>query len=167
VTDTEGTHIANIPSGSQTGIKVNLNFDVPPNQITGVLLDFNMQRSLHRLGNGSYQLNPVVAGVVRILSGTITGVATDGANPLAGALVRAIYKAGPNFPIDTEVNSTASSTDGQFKIWALMPGTYQLQFSWTDPIDPLIVRTATVNDVVVTANVNTDVGTVALTVPGP
>ena len=167
VTDSEGTHIANIPSGSQTGIKVNLNFDVPANQVTGVLLDFNVHRSLRRLGNGNYQLNPVIVGVVRVLSGTITGVATDGVGPLMGAEVKAIYKAGPHFPVDTEVNSTTSVEDGRFKIWALMPGTYQLQFRWTDPIDPLIIRTATVNDVIVTANTNTDVGTVTLTVPGP
>src|SRR5688572_7817006 len=143
VTDSEGTHIANIPSGSQTGIKVNLNFDIPENEVTGVLLDFNVSRSLIRLGNGNYQLKPVVVGVVRVLSGTITGVATDGSAPLAGATVRAIYKAGPHFPIDTEVNSTSSVEDGRFKLWALMPGTYQLQFSWRDPIDPLIIRTAT------------------------
>lgn len=167
VTDSEGTHIANIPSGSQTGIKVNLNFDVPPDDITGVLLDFNVHRSLNRLGNGNYQLRPVVVGVVRVLSGTITGTATDGAGPLWGTVVRAIYKAGPHYPIDTEVNSTTTIQDGRFKIWALMPGTYQLQFSWRDPIDPLIIRTATVNDVAVTANRNTEVGTVALSMPGP
>ena len=162
VTDSEGTHIANIPSGSQTGIKVNLNFTVPPNDITGVLLDFNVHRSLRRLGNGNYQLRPVVAGVVRILSGTVTGIATDGAAPLAGAVIRAIYKSGPHFPVDTEVNSTTSVEDGRFKVWALMPGTYELQLTWTDPINPLIVRTATVNGVVVTANANTDVGRVTL-----
>ena len=162
VTDSTGTYVANIPSGSQTGIKVNLNFTVPPNDIVGVLLDFNVHRSLRRLGNGNYQLRPVVAGAVITLSGTITGVATDGTNPLARVVVRAIYKAGPHYPIDTEVNSTTSVVDGRFKIWALMPGTYQLQLSWTDPLDRLIVRSAIVDNVVVTANANTDVGAVAL-----
>ena len=84
VTDADGVHDCNIPSGMQTGIKLNLNYDVNPGDVTGILLDFNVDKSLHKLGTGNYQLQPVIPAVVQVLSGTVTGIVTDGTNPLKG-----------------------------------------------------------------------------------
>lgn len=161
VTDSEGTHIAKIPSGLQTGIKVNLNFTVDPGLITGILLDFNVERSLNKLGNGNYQLQPVIPATIITLSGTISGTVTNGVLPLSNAKVMAIYTAGPNYSIGTEVNASATLADGTFKIWALLPGTYRLDVSWTDPVTQ-ITHTAAVNDVSVIAGEDTAVGTIVV-----
>lgn len=162
VVDASGTHNVVIPSGAQTGIKVNLDFDVNAEVVTDLLLDFNVCESLVRQGNGTYHLKPVIRGVIRALSGTIKGSASNGANVLLGVQVKAIYTAGTSYPIGTEVNSTATLADGQFKIWALLPGTYRVELTWTDPITTSIVLTAAVDGVVVTANQDTDIGVVVL-----
>lgn len=162
VTDDDGTHDLQIPSGIQTGIKINLNFDVDANVLTEILLDFNVQKSIVKQGNGVYRLQPVIPAVIKVLSGTITGVATDGVNPLHNATVKAIYTAGTNYPIGTEVNETSTLEDGGFKVWALLAGTYSLELTWTDPNDPNVVITATVANVDVVASQNSDVGSVVL-----
>lgn len=167
VTDEDGTWDCNIPSGIQTGIKVNLNYDVPAGDVVGILLDFNVHKSLHKLGNGNYQLQPVIPAVVQVLSGTASGTATDGTNPLAGAEVKAIYKAGTAYPLDTEVNVTMSAGDGTFKLWALLPGTYEFQLSWTDPNDANNVLSAVVGPIEVAANQGSDLGSITLAPPPP
>ena len=159
VTDSDGTHNVNIGSANQTGIKVNLNADVAANAVQTILLDFNVDKSLIKQGNGNYRLQPVLVGVVKVLSGTVVGTATDGTNPLLNAQVTAVYKAGTAYAIDTEVNTSCTMADGTFTVWALLPGTYQLKFTWTDGTD---TRTATLDDVVVTANNETNVGSVTL-----
>ena len=162
VTDDDGTHTVNIGSAAQTGIKVNINAEVGANAIQTILLDFNVDKSLIKQGNGDYRLQPVLVGVVKVLSGTVVGTATsDGTTPLDNAIVTAVYKAGDAYPIDTEVNTSASMNDGTFTIWALLPGTYELRFTWTDGVE---TRSATLTDVVVTANSETNVGPVTLAV---
>jgi hypothetical protein len=165
VTDAAGTHDVTVPSAAQTGIKVNVNYEITPDAVTTVLLDFNVNKSLHRQGNGQYHLQPVIPAVVKTLSGTVTGSVTDGAapggGPLPGAVVAAVYEAGDSYPVGTEVNTGVALTDGTFKVWALLPGTYTLRVTFTDPVTSA-VRTVTKTGVVVTANQNTDVGALAV-----
>ena len=159
VTDSEGTHNVTIPSSEQTGIKLNVNADIEPNQIVTLLLDFNVDKSLIKTGSGVYKLKPVIPVVVKVLSGTITGMVHDSAGAVApDTHVRAIYTGGGNYP-DTEVNTNYTLDDGTFKLWALLPGTYTLEFSRTVGET---TETKTVEGVVVTANSNTDVGMVML-----
>jgi hypothetical protein len=157
VTDADGTHQVVIPSAMQTGIKVNLNYTVNPNELTEILLDFNVSKSLVKQGNGVYRLQPVIPAVVKVLSGTITGSVTDDASqPLHNASVRAIYTAGDRYPLGTEVNATFTM-DGDFKLWALLPGTYRLLVSHQEGG---VTRTGEVTGVTVNANQNTDVGVI-------
>jgi hypothetical protein len=163
VTDSTGTHTVIIPSGAQTGIKINLNFTVPQNQLVGLLLDFNVAQSLVIEGNGTYRLKPVIPAVVQILSGTVTGTVSDAGGPVSGATVTASYTAGTAYPIGTIVNTTTTQTDGTFKVWALMPGTYTFNFTFTNSSS--VIETATVPNVVVTADQNTDIGPVVIAGP--
>lgn len=171
VTDSTGTHNVTIPSATQTGIKVNINADLDAGGIQTLLLDFNVDKSLIKQGNGQYRLQPVLVGVIQRMSGVIKGVTTDGTNPLVNAKVKAVYKAGTFYPIGTVVNESASvaadanQPAGSFTIWAVLPGTYELQFDWLSA-DGTVHRTATKTGVVVTADTVTDVGSVTLnTVP--
>lgn len=159
LTDATGTQSVTIPSAVQTGVKVNVDYDIGPNQITTVLLDFNVGKSLIRQGNGQYRLQPVIPAVVKVLSGTVTGTLTDGsATPLPGAAVTATYMAGDKYALGTEVNTGATLSDGTFKVWALLPGTYTVTASYTDPVSGT-TKTATTTGVIVSANQNTALGT--------
>jgi len=161
VTDSTGTHNVTIPSGAQTGVKVNVDYTIGSNQVTTVLLDFNVARSLVKQGNGQYLLQPVIPAVVKVLSGTVTGTVTDGPNPLKGATVSAVYTAGDKYPVGTQVNTSTTGADGTFKIWALLPGTYTINVSHTDTTTGM-TKAITATGIVVTANHNTDMGTLIL-----
>jgi hypothetical protein len=156
VTDTTGTHPVTVPSAGNTGIKLNVNHTISPNQITAILLDFNVSKSLIKQGNGQYRLQPVIPAVVKVLSGTITGTVTRGGAPLENADVKAVYTAGDKYPIGTEVNTNFTRDNGEFKIWALLPGTYTVTV--TAPGGATVTKTG----VVVTANQNTNVGTIVV-----
>ncbi len=160
VTDASGTHNLVIPSGLHTGIKVNVNFTITANELIAVLLDFNVAQSIVLQGNGTYLLKPVIPAVIQVLSGTATGVVSDASGPVAGASVTATYESGPSFAPGTIVNTTTTIAGGIFKVWALLPGTYTFTFSFRTASN--VVETATVNNVVITANQNTDLGAVLL-----
>ena len=161
VTDSEGTHNVTIPSAAQTGVKVNIDADLESGGVQTLLLDFNVDKSLTKTGNGQYKLQPVLVGVIKTLSGTIVGSATDGTDPLNNVHISAVYEAGESYPVGTEVNTSASMADGTFTIWALLPGTYTLNFTWTSE-DGTVTKTAQVTGVVVEANQATTIDPVAL-----
>ena len=73
----------------------------------------------------------------------------------------ATYTAGSSYAAGTQVNTTATLSDGTFKIWALLPGTYTITASYT-PSGSTTAKTATVTGVTVTANQDTNAGTLAL-----
>jgi Domain of unknown function (DUF4382)/Carboxypeptidase regulatory-like domain len=162
VEDESGNHFqVTVPSGAQTGIKINVNADVPPNAVTELLLDFNVDRSIHATPPGStnYSLKPVIPAVVKVMSGTLTGAVTlDGTTPAVGAKVE-VY---PDGTADlVEANMTNSSVtqdpDGTFKVWALMPGSYLLQVTSADG-----TLTKTFIGVTVTAGQDTALGPLSL-----
>jgi hypothetical protein len=49
-----------VPSGTQSGIKVNGTIHVVPNSNTSILLDFDASKSVVQNGNGDYHLKPVI-----------------------------------------------------------------------------------------------------------
>jgi len=161
VTDDTGTHEVTVPSAAQTGLKLNVNYTISPETVTTLLLDFNVDKSLIRQGNGRYRLQPVIPVVVKTLSGTITGTAQGPEGPLANAQVSAVYAAGTSYEVGTEVNTSSTAADGTFKVWALLPGTYTLNFSFVDEAGNVILDAAK-TEVVVVANEDTNIGTVTL-----
>lgn len=53
-------HPLKVPSGSQSGIKLNGNIEVVSNATTSVLIDFDANQSVVLQGNGDYHLKPVI-----------------------------------------------------------------------------------------------------------
>jgi hypothetical protein len=49
-----------IPSGQQTGIKLNLDTTLEPNKLTIVVIDFDAEMSVVDMGNGLFHLKPVI-----------------------------------------------------------------------------------------------------------
>jgi hypothetical protein len=156
-----------VPSGFQTGIKVNVNCDVLPGGASALLLDFNAYHSIHQTGGGVYMLQPVIPAVVKVLSGTIVGTVTmDGTTPVAGAKVD-VYAADGTWANGTVTadGSVATAAAGTFKVWALEAGTYNLVVTYTNEADGS-VWTASVPGVVVSANQDMSVNTLTLA-PAP
>jgi len=156
VTDANGVHDVTIPSADQTGIKINIDATVAANQVTTVTLDFNIHKSLNRLGNGTYQMHPVITGFLQVANGSISGTIRDNGVAAGGAVVTATYTAGPNFSPGTVVNTTTTLADGTFTIWALLPGSYTVSATYVDAAN--VTKTVTVTGVVVTANTDTSIG---------
>jgi hypothetical protein len=53
-------HSMKVPSGSETGLKVNINRDIHSNDYLEVVLDFDANASIVLEGNGEYSLKPVL-----------------------------------------------------------------------------------------------------------
>ncbi len=157
VTDSTGTHAVTIPSGSQTGLKVLVDFDINGNNVTTVLLDFDVSHSLIQTGAGAYTLKPLVRGVVQVLSGTITGTVVDKNGPVMNATVT-ITPSGAQ-PSSSDP-STLTQADGSFKMWGVMPGSYTINVAFT-PTGGTAEAGSAANEVVA-ANANTAAGTITL-----
>lgn len=150
VTTMDGTtHSLTVPSGSQTGIKVNANITVNPGDNFNLLLDFNAAQSVHMTGNGRYMLKPVIHSVTMQTQGSISG---DVQPAMARSTIFAINNQ------DTVNSTLADTSNGEFKLIGLPGGTYSLAFS---PADTLYNDT-TVTGVQVMANNTTKIDTVKL-----
>lgn len=113
------------PSGQQTGLKMNVDIDVPADKIADVALDFDACKSVVRRGNsGQYNLKPVV-GVVPILS--------DAGLRIVGWVAPAIAASAPSVSAQsagTPVKATIPDpVTGQFVLYPVPAGTYDLVIS--------------------------------------
>jgi uncharacterized protein DUF4382 len=50
-----------VPSGSTSGLKINVDRDVPKGGVLDLRLDFNAASSINKQGNGTYTLTPVLS----------------------------------------------------------------------------------------------------------
>jgi|SRR3954466_13513 hypothetical protein len=53
-------HDLAVPSGEQSGLKINVHKDIPAGQTLQVLLDFDADKSIIKKGNGGFMLKPVI-----------------------------------------------------------------------------------------------------------
>ena len=97
-----------------------------------------------------FSLQPVVRGVVKELSGTITGKVTDSTGaPVEGAVVTATSGAG--------TGSSITLAEGSFKNWALLPGSYTLTVTDASGV-ARAVTSGTSSNLTVVAGGNTNAG---------
>jgi len=137
-----------VPSGLQTGLKLVGTFDIAPNALTDVALDFDAQRSVLLTGAGSYMLKPVVRAVMFSSAGAISGTVLPAGIPTSVYALQAP---------DT-LASTLAAADGSFTLSALPAGAYSVAFH-----PDTAYRDTTLSGVVVTAGSTTSVGDVQLT----
>ncbi len=114
-----------VPSGMQSGIKLNVNFDVEPGTTKDVFIDFDAHRSVfvHGAGNsGQYILRPVVFCYDKLITGSISGTVTDGATgqPLVGAGVSAQTLGADGIP--SVLRSTETDAAGHYVLSHLWVG---------------------------------------------
>ncbi len=95
-----------VPSGAQTGIKLNLDFDVEPDKTYALVLDFDAQESIRRTGAG-LRMQPV------ILVEYIGEVNEDGTlTPLGGADTESATGGEDESTEEETGENTDSSQDG-------------------------------------------------------
>ncbi|HEY9561538.1 MAG TPA: DUF4382 domain-containing protein, partial [Anseongella sp.] len=111
-------HALKTPSAQQSGLKLNINADVVPGIIYGLVLDFDVAKSIVEAGkSGKYILKPVIRTFLDAQGGNLMGsVLPDSAQTAVLAIV------------GDDTISTYTSDDGGFLFRSLDPGTYQLRF---------------------------------------
>lgn len=144
VVPTGGSEVAlTVPSGVQTGVKMNVDIDIAANKMADFVLDFNACKSVVQAGNSSsYLLKPVVSVTPHYLSGVNGYVDLSLALPTTSVSVQ---QAG------AIVKSTVPDSTGRF-VLPVAPGTYDVVVTSAGH------ATAVVTNVVVTTDTVTPVG---------
>ena len=141
------THPLEVPGGSESGQKLNVQATILPGVKYVLALDFDASRSIVVTGNGPYKLKPVIKTVAIAKSGSLTGVVVpDSTRPTVWAIA------------GTDTSTTIADTTGGIRFRYLIPAAYLLRFVPSDTT----CRETTLTNVVVFAGENTDLGTVVL-----
>lgn len=141
------SHPLSTPSADQTGLKILVNQTFQANVANTILIDFDANQSIVDQGNGTYKLKPVLRTITATTTGSIKGSIT----PVGTIAAVSATSTTTGFVYSSNVSDT-----GNFQILGLPPGTYTLTIT---PLSPLLPVTQT--NVVVLANIATDIGVVA------
>jgi len=108
-----------VPSGSQSGVKLNLHFSVVEDEIIEIYLDFDASKSINKHPNQDrYSMRPTFKVFKSVLSGTIAGTVSDSLGTgMEDVVVQAIS--------GTDTTTTISNTAGSYK-FVLLQGSYDL-----------------------------------------
>ncbi|MDR8390297.1 DUF4382 domain-containing protein [Aliifodinibius sp. S!AR15-10] len=142
-----------VPSGAQTGIKLNVNAEIQEDITYTLLLDFDASRSVVKRGNGQanpgYLLKPVIHASNQAVTGNIDGtVSPVDAEPVVYAIADS----------DTLASTYADTTDGYFKLIGLEEGSYTVSINPTN--EDYSIKDTT--DVGVTVGETNELGTIEL-----
>ena len=117
-----------VPSGQQTGLKLVGGFDIDPDELTAITLDFDVARSLHETppGSNDFVLRPTIRMEQTALTGRIAGtVVPTGID----ALVMAVSGA------DTVTSTLVDPVSGDYVLMALPAGFYDVIATATGYVD--------------------------------
>lgn len=145
-----------VPSGAQTGVKLNINAEIEEDVEYTILLDFDASRSVVDAGANNqvpYLLKPVIDAKEKAITGNIEGTVDPAtAEPVVYALDNSDTEA------DTLASTVANTETGYFKLIGLEEGTYNVSI---DPRnDSFAIKN--IQDVGVTVEQTTSLGTIQL-----
>jgi hypothetical protein len=145
VVDSDGEHQLSTPSAEQSGLKLQVHQSLQEGILYSVLLDFDANKSIVKLGNGGFKLKPVIRTIEEAISGSIKGEIT----PIGTiAAVEATN-------IETTISYSSNvNEEGKFQILGLPAGTYSVTITPELPLLPI-----TIDNVVVEVEKVTDTGT--------
>lgn len=142
------TYALQTPSAQQSGLKLNVDAEVEEDAIYSLLIDFDAARSIVETGNSEYILKPVLRAVNLAETGSI-----------AGNVQPTDFKTNVLAVADGDtITSTITTDNGDFEIIGLKEGAYDIVFDASSDQ----YADSTQNDVEVTANQETDLGTIEL-----
>lgn len=136
------------PSAQQSGLKLQVNQNLEAGKRYEFLLDFNVDESIVRQGNGGFILKPVIRLAAMEGTGIITGVISPSLNQ---AVVRARNAANDI--------SAYTDADGKFSLHGVPAGTYQVTVTSSEASG---IPVKTVPNVVVESGATKDLETVFL-----
>jgi len=115
------TYNLNVPSGAQSGLKLNVDFDVVSGSTYEIIIDFDADRSVVKTGSAQssnkFILKPTLRAVSLAITGSISGSVSSTVNaPIAYAIVGS----------DTVTSTIVNSTSGEFKLAFLPAGNYNV-----------------------------------------
>lgn len=146
-------HAMFVPSGAQTGIKLNVNAEIEPDITYTLLLDFDAARSVVVQGTDQsgteYLLKPVIRATNEAITGNISGTVEP--NDVE-TFVYAISGT------ETLSSTKVSEVDGTFKLIGLEAGSYTVS---VEPVSDNY-QTEEISDVEVTVGETNDIGTITL-----
>lgn len=139
-----------VPSGAQTGLKLNVNFDIEEGITYHLMVDFDAGRSVvvtGGQGNPAYKLKPTLRVVPMAMTGAISGIVSNFSNrPIAYAL------SGP----DTITSSIADALTGEFTLAFLPESTYRVSVKDSSGLEYAS------GDINATVGNNVDIGSITL-----
>jgi Domain of unknown function (DUF4382) len=107
------------PSAQQSGLKLNVDIDVPADKVVDVVLDFDACKSVVKRGNsGKFNLKPVITVIPRLAD---AGMRIVGYAVAASGVEVSAQQAG--VPIKTTL---ADAADGKFVLYPVPAGSYEL-----------------------------------------
>ena len=116
-----GAEVAlNTPSAQTSGFKIKINSTVEADQVTDLAIDFDAARSIVARGNGSFNLKPVL----RVIE-------VDDAGSISGNIAQAEANAWVYTVMGTDTVSTVADTEGDFTLYGLDEGNYDINISAT------------------------------------
>jgi hypothetical protein len=130
------------PSAEQSGLKLQVNQRLQEGIMYHVLLDFDANKSIIKLGNGGYKLKPVIRTIETAISGAIKGSITP-TGTLAVATATNL--------VTLETYSTNVNVEGKFLVMGLPSGKYSLT------ITPDINSTPVLKEVII-GNIDVEIG---------
>jgi hypothetical protein len=145
--DGEQTKKLKIPSGAQSGIKINLGYgsgdgdsveagiDIVPGE-TIIVVDFDVSQNFRLQGSlkgaGGFHgviFTPMLRATVADVAGSISGIVTDSGtgDPVEDATVRGVLQTS-DVPAELQTPEVTALTDadGAYTLWYLSPGTYEV-----------------------------------------
>lgn len=123
------TYALKVPSGMQSGIKINMNFTLANREVAELYVDFDARKSVKwNPGQNLYMMHPVFKAYKRTTAGAISGyIRTPALTPVFGARVEAVSAA-------NDTIATISGITGAYVIFA-PAGTYTVSvYSQAYPI---------------------------------
>jgi len=142
------------PSGSQSGIKLNVDATIQAGITYELTVDFDAAKSIVTTGSPTspkYILKPVIKVVTTATTGIISGVVLP---DTVSADVWAV--------LNGDSTSTSTGASGAFKLFGQSQDTFKVHIIPLGPNDAFFKDT-TISNVVVTAGSTTDLGTINLT----
>jgi hypothetical protein len=140
-------HPLDIPSGSQSGLKLQVHEELTEGITYKILLDFDVARSIVHTGSNEWKLKPVIRTITEAQDGAVKGlVDPKEATPAIYAIMAG----------DT-IGTTYADSTGHFLIRGLGAGSYEITFEPNSGYKP-----TSQSGVAVTIGNVTDLGTVTI-----
>jgi hypothetical protein len=122
VLPTGGTETAlTTPSGQQSGLKLDMNVDVPADKVVDAVIDFDACKSVVKRGNsGQYNLKPVI---------NVTSLVSDAGLRVVGYVTPALASAGATVSMQSggvPLKATVPDAMGQFVLYPVPAGGHDL-----------------------------------------